>query len=201
MKAILLAAVAFASVPAMADTIIDQRYIATVSFADGTTANTGLTDGQMVLGEFMLDVTTNTILSASLAGFNAPTTASAQSTSALTPGLGSAVYALGTYASSNPGVLNDSVTVTLNALNIQNGGFIPAFAAGSTPGSVLNYQLGNVDTSGASNGTGSTAVFLMQDANGNTTEVYAYISLIPEPASMALFGAALAGLAGIRRRA
>jgi len=85
----------------------------------------------------------------------------------------------------------------------QPSGFYPAFPVGSTLGSVLLTQLGNLDLSGGF--FSSVANYSSQDASGkNVTRVFVYLkgatASVPEPAPLALVGAATGLLAVTRRR-
>lgn len=187
----ILAAIGLSTAPALASPI-NAVYQAVVSTADGTTANTGLTDGQIVDGSFVIDSVTGQLLSSTLDGF---TVSTGDSTAAVTPTKFSALYQLGTQAI-YPTDRNNSITVMLNALATFN-----TFSAMSLlTDSTLTSQL---DLSGSP--FGSTAAYLNADAGyTDVTKVFAYItsfSVVPEPATIALFSMGLAGLAVIRRRA
>lgn len=171
---------------------INAVYQAVVSTADGTTANTGLTDGQVVDGSFVIDSVTGQLLSSTLDGF---TVSTGDSTAAVTPTKFTALYQLGTQAIL-PGERNNSITIMLNALATFNTFNAVSLLTDPTLSSQLDFT---------GSPFGSTAVYLNADAGyTDVTEVFAYItsfSVVPEPATIALFGMGLACLAVIRRRA
>lgn len=194
LSALAFAAYALSATPASAY-VIAVNYQAIVSFAQGTTANTGLTNGQTVSGMFTFETATSRVLSSMLAGFSAPATG--DSTAAVTPGRTTAVFRLGTNAIL-PGQPNESVTVGLSALSTFSGTNAVSLLTDPT-------LPGQVDLSGDPL-FGSTANYLRSNAGAtNNTAVYASIqslrvTSVPEPASMTVIGVALAGLAMIRRR-
>lgn len=193
LSALALAACTLSAAPASAY-VIAVNYQATVSFAQGTTANTGLTNGQTVSGMFTFETETSRVLSSMLAGFSAPATG--DSTASVTPDRTTGVFRLGTNAIL-PGQPNESVTVGLYALS--------TFGGTNATSLLTDPALpGQVDLSG--DPFGSTANYLRSDAGAaNPTAVYASIqslrvTSVAEPASMTVIGMALAGLAMVRRR-
>jgi hypothetical protein len=181
-----------AAVPAKA-ALLDVTYDAVVSIADGTTANTGLADGQVVHGEFLLDTAGNVLRFSNLAGYAAPTDGT--TTAAIPFSYTSATFALGTYASAGA-PLNDSVTVGL----FPTGVFDTTDPAALLQETNLNSQL---DFTGSP--FGSEATFLLADAaSNNPTRVVAYLTdisvSVPEPATMAILATAIGALVGVRRR-
>jgi len=183
--------------------IINVAFTGTVSSADGTTANTGLADGQTVSGAMQYDTVPGPrgqVTFAELAGFRAPDVM--PQLSGITPDRSEAQYKTGTYSEPEP-LLDTNFTLSLTSNVTQPGGFYPAFPVGSTLGSVLLTQLGNLDLSGGF--FSSVANYSSQDASGkNVTRVFVYLkgvtASVPEPAPLALVGAATGLLAVTRCR-
>ena len=183
--------------------VINVSFSGTVSFADGTTANTGLVEGQSTTGRFQYNTAPDPrghVTFAELAGFRAPITPT--QLSGITPDLSEAQYKTGTYTNPEPR-LDTNFAVSLTSKVTQPNGFYPTFPIGSTLGSVLLKQLGNIDLSGGF--FSSVANYSSQDASGqNVTRVFVHLTgvtaSVPEPASLAILGGAALLIAAARRR-
>jgi hypothetical protein len=203
-------AAAVASGTAMA-TQIELTYTGIVSYAGGSTANSGYTDGSTISGQLLFDTATDVVTGATLGVFAAPNGLVAGSANLNST---DAIFQQGQYAT-NGDPRNNSITVDLSAagtgysvtslgtLLTQNNAMLYSeidFTAG-TLGQYLNAQYS------AGDGFGSTATFLEANADGtNQTEVVAYLESVtagapvPLPASGWLLVAGAGGLLGFSRR-
>lgn len=197
-------ALAFSLVAASASAeVINVAFTGKASYAGGTTANTGLVDGQTVNGAMQYNTVPGPrglVTFAELAGFRAPIVT--PQLSGLTPDRSEALYKTGTFTQPEP-LLDTNFTLLLTSNVTQPKGIYPTFPVGSTLGSVLLTQLGHLDLSGGS--SSSVANYSSQDASGrNVTRVFVYLTgvtaSVPEPAPVALVGAAAGLLAVARRR-
>jgi hypothetical protein len=192
----LLATIVLAAAPALASTI-EVNYTGTVSYALGTTANSGYTDGQSISGEFFLDSVTGIVSGSTLGSFSAPANNGVSSPSSLSPT--DAIYVQGAFASGGA-PSNNSITVDFSALTSFSGSDPAAFLLQSP--TALAQQ---IDFTGAASSFPSTATFYLATAGGtNITDLSAYLSgvtaaVVPLPNSLWLLMSAAAGLAALRR--
>jgi hypothetical protein len=207
----LVAAIAFASGPVMANEI-ELTYTGIVSYAGGTTANSGYADGSAISGSLFVDTNTDVVTGATLGTFTAPNGVVPGSV-AFTPSGSDVIFQQGQYVS-NGDPLNNSVSVDLSsasglypitdigALLSQDNATLNSqidFTAGA-PGQYLNelYLAGD--------GYGSAVTLLSAAGSAtNQTEVVAYLESVtatpvPLPASAWLMFAGAAGLLGFARR-
>jgi len=89
----------------------------------------------------------------------------------------------------------------INAFDPVTGAFRGSIAidvgAGNTPGGLWGLMFG----SGAGNGGGANPLYFLDGINGETAGLFGAIAAVPEPETVALFGAGLALLAWRRRKA
>lgn len=195
------AAAVMSAAPALASTI-GVNFTGTVSFAEGTTSNSGYTDGQSISGQFFLNSVTGIVSGSALGIYSAPANNGVSSPSSLSST--DAIYVQGAFASGGA-PSNDSITVDFSALNSFSGSDPAAFLLQSP--AALAQQ---IDFTGAASQFPSTATFYMATASGTTiTDVTAYLTgvtaqVVPLPSSLWLLltgGASIFVLAHRRRAA
>ena len=212
MKAItlaILAAAAFAVGPVMAAEI-ELTYTGIVSYAGGTTSNSGYADGSTISGQLFVNAVTDVATGATLGSFTAPNGLVAVSANLSST---DAIFQQGQYVG-NGDPLNNSISVDLSAAG---SGYSIADLGTllSQNNATLNSQIDfTASASGqylvplyaAGDGFGSSVTFLSANGDGsNKTGVVAYLESVtatpvPLPASAWLMFAGAGSLLGFFRR-
>jgi len=197
MKMIVLASLALLAATAapVHATLIDTKFTGTVASQAGTSFALGST----ISGEFLYDTGTNAYVFFTVGGVPIP--GGFSSSAALTPGGFSAIYKAQISPVAQGGTVNRTFTLDLEALN--------NFPTGVTATALLTNPAlpGALDlASNPASQFPSTFSSLFANADGsNTVRVLANLvtinsTAVPEPASLVLLGAFLAGAGALRRR-
>lgn len=205
----IIAVAAVASGPTMA-TEIELTYTGIVSYAGGTTANSGYTDGSSISGELFLNTATALVSGSALGSYAAPNGLVAGSANLSST---DAIFQQGEYYG-NGDPLNDSISVDLSAAgsgySISDiGAFLSQ--ANATLNSQIDFTAGGAGQNLlplylAGDGFASSVTFLQADADGsNATSIVAYLESVtatpvPLPATAWLMLAGAGGLLGFSRR-
>jgi hypothetical protein len=204
-----LASATLTAAPVMA-TEIELTYSGIVSYAGGTTANSGYADGATVSGQLFVNTVTDVVTGATLGAFTAP--------DGVVPGSANlsstdAIFQQGAYVG-NGDALNHSVSVDLSSATgaygisdlatflSQDNGTLNSeidFTAGAAGQNLNPLYL-------AGDGFGSSATFVKANDDGTAqTQVVAYlegvtVAAVPLPAGLWLMLSGVGGLLGLARR-
>ncbi len=207
----ILAAGALAGGPVMASEI-ELSYTGIVSYAGGTTANSGYADGSAISGQLFVDTVTDVVTGATLGVYTAPNGV-VPGSAAVTPDSSEAIFQQGQYVT-NGDPVNQSISLLLSSLT----GTFPTTDIGTlvsqdngTLNSQIDFSAGGAGQNllplgQAGDGFGSAVTFLSANGDGsNQTELTAYLenvtaTPVPLPASAWLLLAGGGGLLGFSRR-
>ncbi len=205
-----LASAVLATTPLMAAEV-ELTYTGIVSYAGGTTANSGYTDGATISGQLFVNTVTDGVTGATLGSFAAPNGLVAGSANLSST---DAIFQQGAYVG-NGDALNNSVSVDLSSAT---GSYTISDLAtfllqgNGTLNSQIDFTAGAAGQNAyplyeAGDGFGSSATFLKANGDGtNQTQVAAYLesvtaTAVPLPAGAWLMISGTGGLLmGFARR-